>query len=44
MGYNARKHKILITLSALEAALRAEGFAAPPGAAVPAALQAWNKD
>jgi (S)-ureidoglycine-glyoxylate aminotransferase len=42
MGYNAMKHKVLITLGALEAVLRAEGFAVPPGAAVEAALKAWN--
>ncbi len=42
MGHNARKHKILLTLAALEAALKAQGFATPPGAAVPAALKAWN--
>lgn len=43
MGYNAMKHKILITLGALESVLRAEGHACPPGAAVDAALAAWNK-
>ncbi|WP_420226643.1 pyridoxal-phosphate-dependent aminotransferase family protein [Pigmentiphaga litoralis] len=43
MGYNAMKHKILITLGALESVLRAEGYACPPGAAVDAALAAWNK-
>ena len=42
MGYNARKHKILITLGALEAVLRAEGHGCPPGEAVDAALSAWN--
>lgn len=42
MGYNAMKHKVLITLGALEACLRAEGFTAPPGAAVDAALKAWD--
>jgi (S)-ureidoglycine-glyoxylate aminotransferase len=42
MGYNAMKHKILITLGALESVLRAEGYACPPGAAVDAALAAWN--
>lgn len=40
MGYNARKHKVLITLGALEAVLRAEGFAVKPGVA--AALESWN--
>ena len=42
MGYNAMKHKVLITLGALEAVLRAEGHAVPPGAAIEAALKAWN--
>ncbi|MCX8475742.1 MAG: alanine--glyoxylate aminotransferase family protein [Sphingomonas sp.] len=42
MGYNAMKHKVLITLGALEVVLRAEGFAAPAGAGVDAALEAWN--
>ncbi|WP_217429537.1 pyridoxal-phosphate-dependent aminotransferase family protein [Sphingomonas bacterium] len=42
MGYNAMKHKVLLTLAALEAALRAEGHACPPGAGVDAALEAWG--
>ena len=42
MGYNARKHKVLLTLGALEAVLRAEGVACPAGEAVPAALAAWD--
>ncbi len=42
MGYNAMKHKVLLTLGALEACLMAEGFALPAGAAVPAALAAWD--
>ena len=42
MGYNARKHKVLITLGALEACLRREGFAMPPGEAVQAAMDAWT--
>lgn len=42
MGYNAMKHKVLITLGALEACLRAEGFSLPPGEAVSAALEAWE--
>ena len=41
MGYNAMKHKVLLTLGALEACLLAEGFALPAGEAVPAALTAW---
>jgi len=42
MGYNAMKHKVLITLGALEACLLREGFSLPPGAAVSAALEAWE--
>ncbi|WP_375428292.1 pyridoxal-phosphate-dependent aminotransferase family protein [uncultured Sphingomonas sp.] len=42
MGYNAMKHKVAITMSALETVLRAEGFACPPGAGVDAALAAWD--
>ncbi len=42
MGYNAQRHKVLITLGALEACLRAEGFAVPAGAGVDAALEAWG--
>lgn len=42
MGYNAMKHKVAITMSALETLLRAEGFACPPGAGVDAALAAWD--
>jgi (S)-ureidoglycine-glyoxylate aminotransferase len=42
MGYNAMKHKVLITLGALEACLAAEGCQLPLGAAVPAALAAWE--
>lgn len=41
MGYNAMKHKVLITLGALETCLRAEGASLPAGEAVPAALAAW---
>ena len=40
MGYNAMKHKVLVTLAALEAVLAAEGFTVKPGVA--AALEAWN--
>jgi (S)-ureidoglycine-glyoxylate aminotransferase len=42
MGYNAMKHKVLITLGALEACLRREGFALPAGEAVAAAMEAWD--
>jgi (S)-ureidoglycine-glyoxylate aminotransferase len=41
MGYNARKHKVLITLGALEAVLRGEGFALPSGAGVDAAYASY---
>ncbi|RYE03802.1 MAG: alanine--glyoxylate aminotransferase family protein [Sphingomonadales bacterium] len=43
MGYNAMKHKVLLTLGALEAVLRAEGFAAPAGAGVDAALASYGE-
>lgn len=42
MGYNAAKHKVLLTLGALEAVLRAEGFNAPPGDGVDAALEVYK--
>ena len=42
MGYNAMKHKVLLTLGALETCLRQEGFALPAGEAVPAAMAAWD--
>lgn len=42
MGYNAMKHKVLITLGALEAILRAEGFAVKSGAGVDAALASYG--
>jgi len=42
MGYNAMKHKVALTLGALEAVLRAEGLATPPGAGVDAALEEWR--
>jgi (S)-ureidoglycine-glyoxylate aminotransferase len=42
MGYNAMQHKVLITLGALEACLRMEGFALPAGEAVAAAMGAWE--
>lgn len=42
MGYNARKHKVLLTLGALGAVLRAEGFSPPAGEGVDAALEAWT--
>ena len=42
MGYNAMRHKVLLTLGALEACLRREGYALPAGAAVDAAIAAWE--
>ena len=42
MGYNAMKHKVLLTLGALEACLKAQGFLLPLGEAVPVALAAWE--
>lgn len=42
MGYNAMKHKVLLTLGALEACLRMEGVTLPAGEAVAAALAAWE--
>nr|WP_254605163.1 alanine--glyoxylate aminotransferase family protein [Sphingomonas bacterium] len=42
MGYNATRAKILHTLAALEAVLRAEGLALPAGAGVKAAMAAWH--
>jgi (S)-ureidoglycine-glyoxylate aminotransferase len=42
MGYNAMRHKALITLAALEACLHAQGHAVPLGEAVPAAIAAWE--
>jgi (S)-ureidoglycine-glyoxylate aminotransferase len=41
MGYNAMKHKVLLTLAALEACLKAERHPVPLGEAVPAAIAAW---
>lgn len=41
MGYNAVKHKVLLTLGALEACLAAQGHTLPRGAAVDAALAEW---
>ena len=42
MGYNAMKHKVAITMGALETVRRAEGFATPAGAGVDAVLEAWR--
>lgn len=42
MGVNARKHAVLQTLVALEAVLRWEGFNAPAGAGVDAALAVYG--
>jgi (S)-ureidoglycine-glyoxylate aminotransferase len=43
MGYNCRKQNVLVTLAALETVLRAEGFKAPPGAGVDAALAVYRE-
>lgn len=43
MGYNARKHKVLATLGALEAVLRTEGVPVKSGAAVDAALESYGQ-
>ncbi len=43
MGYNARKDAVLVTLAALEAALGAEGFKAPRGEGVDAALATYRE-
>lgn len=43
MGYNARKHKVLLTLGALEAVLRHEGYSTPAGAGVDAALEVFQE-
>jgi (S)-ureidoglycine-glyoxylate aminotransferase len=42
MGYNCRKQNVLITLSALETVLAAQGFKLPRGAAADAALAAYR--
>jgi len=42
MGYNARKHKVLLTLGALETVLAAEGHAVRRGAGVDAAMAAYE--
>jgi (S)-ureidoglycine-glyoxylate aminotransferase len=42
MGYVCRKQNVLLCLGALEAALRRHGFRAPAGAAVDAALAAYD--
>ncbi len=43
MGYNARKDAVVVTLAALEAALAAERFPLPRGAAVDAALAVYRE-
>jgi (S)-ureidoglycine---glyoxylate transaminase len=43
MGYNCRKQNVLVTLNALEACLRAQGFRAPPGEGVDAAIEVYRK-
>ena len=43
MGYNARKDAVLITLAALEAALSAERFPLPRGAAIDMAVKIYRE-
>jgi (S)-ureidoglycine-glyoxylate aminotransferase len=43
MGLNARKSAVVTTLAALETVLRREGFAAPPGAGIDAALAVYGR-
>lgn len=43
MGWGCRKSNVLICLGALEAALRQQGYAAPAGAGVDAALKAYRE-
>ncbi|MBB2187761.1 alanine--glyoxylate aminotransferase family protein [Gluconacetobacter liquefaciens] len=43
MGYNAMRHKVLITLGALDAVLRAEGYVPPAGAAIEAARAVYDR-
>jgi (S)-ureidoglycine---glyoxylate transaminase len=43
MGYNCRKENVAMTLAALDTVLRAEGFKAPPGAGVDAALAVYRE-
>ena len=43
MGYVCRKRSVLLCLMALETVLRSQGFRAPPGEAVDAALGAWEE-
>lgn len=42
MGYNAEKHKVLLTIGALETVLRHEGYSFAAGSGVDAALAAYN--
>ncbi len=42
MGWSCRKSNVLICLGALEAALRQQGYAAPPGSGVDAALAVYR--
>ena len=43
MGYVCRKRSVLLCLMTLETVLRSQGFRAPPGEAVDAALEAWEE-
>jgi alanine-glyoxylate transaminase/serine-glyoxylate transaminase/serine-pyruvate transaminase len=42
MGYNSTKKTVLVSLGALEAVLRAEGYALTPGAALAAAREVYS--
>ncbi|MDJ0950525.1 MAG: alanine--glyoxylate aminotransferase family protein [Alphaproteobacteria bacterium] len=44
MGYNCRKQNVLLCLGALEATLRRNGFTAPAGAGVDAAMAVYDED
>lgn len=44
MGWGCRKSNVLICLGALEAVLRQQGYAAPPGAGVDAALNIYRDE
>jgi (S)-ureidoglycine-glyoxylate aminotransferase len=42
MGYNSRKDTVTTCLAALEATLRQNGYSAPPGSGVDAALAVYR--
>ena len=43
MGYACRKRNVLLCLMALETVLRSQGFRAPAGEAVDAAMRTWEE-